>query len=54
MINEPMTDREKALVEKIFNPYDEPILKCDCETCPYEKECEQNNPDFDANACLVD
>ena len=27
--------------------------KSDCETCPYEKECEQANPDFDANACKV-
>jgi len=25
----------------------------DCETCPYKEECEQDNPDFDANYCKV-
>ena len=27
--------------------------KADCETCPYEKECIQDNPNFDANYCKV-
>lgn len=29
------------------------VVKCDCATCPYEKECEADNPDFDANHCKV-
>ena len=52
-MNSPLTKLEKEKLHQIFNPYGMPLKKCDCETCPYEKECEQDNPDFDANYCKV-
>ncbi len=43
--------REKELIRAIFG--DIPLGKCDCDTCPYIKECGRDNPDFDANHCLT-
>jgi len=37
-----------ALLGRIFIAFD-----CFCETCPYEKECEVDNPNFDANYCKI-
>ena len=31
----------------------QPITHSDCDTCPHAKECEIDNPEFDANYCKV-
>lgn len=46
-----MTEKEERMLEAIFK--DIPTTLSDCDTCPYEEECRKDNPDFDANGCLV-
>lgn len=42
-------NREQRILKAIFKDIDGSV--CDCETCPFSKECEMDNPDFDANYC---
>jgi len=43
---------EEILLRAIFGDTSQ-LQKCDCETCSYEKDCEIDNPDFNANCCKV-
>ena len=52
-MEDSMTKLEKEKLHQIFNPAGMPVKHCDCATCPYEKECELDNPDFDVNYCKV-
>lgn len=44
-------DVEERKLSAIFGDFNRQA--CDCATCPYEKECEFDNPNFDANSCKV-
>jgi len=44
-------NKEDRIFKAIFKGRDG--KPCDCETCKYAKQCEVDNPDFDANYCLV-
>lgn len=50
-LNEQATkNREERIMKAIFRGA---TGICDCDTCPYAKECEVDNPNFDANYCKV-
>ena len=44
-------NREDRIFKAIFRGQDG--TPCDCEACQYAKECELDNPEFDANYCKV-
>ena len=44
-------NREDRIFKAIFKAQDG--TSCDCDNCKYRAECEQDNPDFDANYCKL-
>lgn len=44
-------NKEDRIIKAIFRGVDG--TPCDCDACQYAKECEIDNPDFDANHCKL-